>query len=169
MSIANDPPEQRSGRVVVMALMLIAALTLGYFVLGMPGMDHSSTAENGSGAMDMATMTPSFASLSPAQFDQRRKVDGAFVVNVHTPYEGELPGTHAFIPFDKINGDSRLPQAKDTPIVLYCQSGRMSQIAAEALAADGYENIVDLKGGMFAWVTAGRSIVTNSPSTQPVS
>ena len=169
MSTADDFPEHRSGRVLVMALVLIAALTIGYFLLGMPGMNHSSSAEDGSSQMDMATMAPSFTSLSPAQFDQRRKVEGAFVVNVHTPYEGELPGTSAFIAFDQIANDTRLPQAKDTPIVLYCRSGRMSKIAAEALGAAGYHNIVDLDGGMLAWVSAGRSIVNTSSSSQPAS
>ena len=169
MSTADDFPEHRSGRFLVMALVLIAALTISYFLLGMPGMNHSSSAEDGSTEMDMSTMTPSFISLSPAQFDQRSKVEGAFVVNVHTPYEGELPGTNAFIPFDQITNDTRLPPAKDTPIVLYCRSGRMSKIAAEALGAAGYHNIVDLDGGMLAWVSAGRSIVNSSASSQPAS
>ena len=169
MSTADDFPEHRSGRVLVMALVLIAALTISYFLLGMPGMNHSASAGDSSGPTDIATMTPLFASLSPAQFDQRTKVEGAFVVNVHTPYEGELPGTTAFIPFDQITNDSRLPQARDTPIVLYCRSGRMSKIAAESLAAVGYENIVDLKGGMLAWVNAGRSIVNRPASSQPIS
>ena len=167
MSATDDFPEHRSGRVLVMALVLVAALTVGYFLLGMPGMNHSTSARDSAGQMDMNTMTPSFVSLSPAQFDQRTKAEGAFVVNVHTPYEGELPGTNAFIPFDQITNDARLPRAKDTPIVLYCRSGRMSKIAAESLSAFGYENIVDLKGGMLAWVTAGRSILRSPASSQP--
>lgn len=169
MSATDDFPEHRSGHILVTALVLVAALTVGYFLLGMPGMNHSAPGGDGTGPMDMATITPSFVSLSPAQFDQRTKAAGAFVVNVHTPYEGELPGTTAFIPFDQITNDSRLPQARDTPIVLYCRSGRMSKIAAESLVAVGYQNIVDLKGGMLAWVTAGRSILTTPESSQPTS
>lgn len=164
MSTENDFPEHRSGRLLVVALALIAALTVGYFLLGMPGMDHSSTTESSTGQMDMNAMAPTFRSLDPAQWEQRSRADGAFVINVHTPYAGEIARTRAFIAFDKILSDPALPRAKDTPIVLYCRTGRMSKIAAQSLSEAGYRNVVDLEGGMVAWAKAGKSIATK-PST----
>ena len=164
MSTENDFPEHRSGRLLVVALALIAALTVGYFLVGMPGMDHSSTTESSTGQMDMNAMAPTFRSLDPAQWEQRSRADGAFVINVHTPYAGEIARTRAFIAFDRILSDPALPRAKDTPIVLYCRTGRMSKIAAQQLAEAGYRNVVDLKGGMVAWAKAGKSIITK-PST----
>ena len=164
MSTENDFPEHRSGRLLVVALALIAALTVGYFLVGMPGMDHSSTTESSTGQMDMNAMAPTFRSLDPAQWEQRSRADGAFVINVHTPYAGEIARTRAFIAFDKILSDPALPRAKDTPIVLYCRTGRMSKIAAQSLSEAGYENVVELKGGMVAWAKAGKSIATK-PST----
>jgi rhodanese-related sulfurtransferase len=35
----------------------------------------------------------------------------------------------------------------------------MSVTAAKALAADGYTNLYDLKGGMRAWEAAGKPLV----------
>ena len=152
MSTKGNPPEHRSGRLLVVGLVLIAALTVGYFLVGMPGMDHSSTttSESSTGQMDMNAMAPTFRSLDPVQWERQSRGDGAFVVNVHTPYAGEIAGTSAFIAFDKILSDPALPRAKDTPIVLYCRTGRMSKIAAQSLSTAGYRNVVDLKGGMVA-------------------
>ena len=38
-------------------------------------------------------------------------------------------------------------------------SGNMSATAAETLAAMGYSDIVDLRGGMEAWQAAGRDLL----------
>jgi rhodanese-related sulfurtransferase len=78
-------------------------------------------------------------------------------VNTHVPYEGEIDGTDAFIPYEG-NGPQRLgdyPADKGAKIVLYCRSGRMSEIVAEELVAAGYTNVWNLAGGMVAWEAAG--------------
>lgn len=84
---------------------------------------------------------------------------GVMVVNVHVPYEGEVPGTDAFVAFDQIVGDPALPDDPDEPIALYCRSGSMSAEASAALAEAGFTNITDLKGGMNAWRADGRELV----------
>jgi rhodanese-related sulfurtransferase len=88
----------------------------------------------------------------------------AFVVNVHTPYEREIEGTDEFIPYDKIaEHASELPADKAAPLYIYCRSGRMSALAVPALQRLGYINIIDLKGGMQAWVDAGLPLVDRKP------
>lgn len=79
--------------------------------------------------------------------------------NVHIPYEGEIGQTDEFIPFDQIalNLD-RLPADKHATIVLYCRSGRMSEIAAMELAGLGYTSVAHLAGGMIAWEKAGLEV-----------
>ncbi|MBI5285056.1 MAG: rhodanese-like domain-containing protein [Chloroflexi bacterium] len=83
-----------------------------------------------------------------------------FVVNVHVPYEGEIEGTDAFVPFDQIDQHvAELPTDKTAPLYIYCRSGRMSGEAAPVLQRLGYTNIIDLRGGMNAWRDAGLAIV----------
>ena len=102
-----------------------------------------------------------FARLDPAAFEERMKNDKAMVINVHVPYEGELAGTDAFIPYDRIRDDPRLPEDKATELLLYCQSGRMSEEAAVDLHEEGYTNIAHLEGGMKAWEASSRPVIYN--------
>jgi rhodanese-related sulfurtransferase len=145
-------PPQHSGRALVVAGAVAVALFLVYLVLGMPGMDHGPSVEESSmAAMDHGSM--SYESLPVGDFEARMS-KGAFVVNVHRPYEGEIDGTDAFIDYDEIVGDRRLPSDTDTPIVLYCETGRMSAISADALVRAGYTDVAHLEGGMVAWEAA---------------
>jgi len=154
-----DPPATRSGRALVVAGVVAGGLFVAYLALGMPGMDHGPTDAEGSMAsmesMDHEAME--YAALSVDEFAAQMS-EGAFVVNVHRPYAGEIDGTDAFIEFDDIAGDRRLPAEPDTPILLYCKTGRMSAVAAEALVTSGYTDVAHLEGGMEAWESAGRPL-----------
>ncbi|QIN81162.1 rhodanese-like domain-containing protein (plasmid) [Rubrobacter marinus] len=82
--------------------------------------------------------------------------EGVVVVNTHVPFEGNLPSTDLSIPYDEIGRSlDRLPGDKSARIAVYCKSGRMSAEAAGELVALGYEDVVDLEGGMDAWQRAG--------------
>lgn len=103
-----------------------------------------------------------YARLDPAAFEERmKKNEQAMVINVHVPYEGELAGTDAFIPYDQIKDDPRLPEDKGTELLLYCRTGRMSEEAAVDLHEAGYTNIAHLEGGMKAWEASGREVIYN--------
>ena len=81
------------------------------------------------------------------------------LVNVHIPFEGDLPKTDLSLAYDTIGQNlDQLGGDQNAKIVLYCKSDRMSTIAAEELVKLGYTNIWNLDGGMVAWEQAGQSI-----------
>ncbi len=106
-----------------------------------------------------AAVQSTIQTVSPSQLSVWLQQKDFTLINVHTPYAGELDQTDAFIPYDRItNGMAGLPADKNAKIVVYCRSGRMSRIAAETLVKLGYKNVFDLQGGMNAWTAAGYTI-----------
>lgn len=90
--------------------------------------------------------------VSPQEFSQLAQNEDAFIVDVHTPKQTHIPGTDAFIPDTEISARAgELPDDKSTPILVYCRSGNMSASASKEIAALGYTNVYDLKGGTNAY------------------
>ena len=88
---------------------------------------------------------------------------GFFLIDVRSPKEhaaGVIPGTDLNIEFREIGTRHREIGAKpEDHIVVYCQSGHRSNIAAETLADLGYQHVYNVRGSMNAWVEAGYSVV----------
>ena len=102
-----------------------------------------------------------YNNINAAELDSMLKKKDFVFVNVHIPFEGNIANTDLSIPYDQITEPAKLAQLpvdKNAKIVLYCRSGRMSEIAAEALAKLGYTNIWNLDGGMLGWEQAGFEI-----------
>ncbi|PKN84953.1 MAG: hypothetical protein CVU46_12630 [Chloroflexi bacterium HGW-Chloroflexi-8] len=101
----------------------------------------------------------SYIDISVPEFQKMMENKDFTLVNVHVPFEGDLPSTDLSIPFDTIGQNlDQLPGDKSGKIVLYCRSDRMSNIAAQELVKLGYTNIWNLDGGMVAWEQAGLPI-----------
>lgn len=125
-----------SGRTV--AVLLVSATML----LGACSTDEGST-EDG------------WLRISPAELSQMLEDREVVLVNVHVPYEGEIPGTDSFIPYTELA--SRLEELPPdaTSLVIYCRSGNMSTTAAGELVAAGYSGFAELEGGFETWREAG--------------
>jgi rhodanese-related sulfurtransferase len=98
----------------------------------------------------------SYQNASVADLQTMLKNKDFMFVNVHIPFAGNIPGTDSSIPYDEIGQNlSQPPSNKNAKIVLYCRSGRMSEIAAEQLVSLGYTNVWNVEGGMVDWEQAG--------------
>jgi rhodanese-related sulfurtransferase len=101
----------------------------------------------------------SYKDISVIELQILLKNKDFLLVNVHIPFEGNLPNTDLSIPYDTISQNlDKLPADKNAKVVLYCRSGRMSTIASKELVKLGYTNIWNLDGGMIEWEKAGQSI-----------
>ena len=100
----------------------------------------------------------SYQNITAAELKSMLKDQDFLLVDVHIPVGSSIPGTDLFIPYDVITVSEnilQLPAEKDSKIVLYCRSGRMSQIAAEELVNLGYTNVWNVSDGMLGWEQAG--------------
>jgi rhodanese-related sulfurtransferase len=88
--------------------------------------------------------------------EARRLVDeGAQLVDVRADHEweaGRIPGAK-HVPLAELN-ERTGEIAQDRPVVLYCRGGNRSTMAAEALAAAGYD-AAKLTGGIVGWEEEG--------------
>ena len=101
-----------------------------------------------------------FKTITSQQLVEMLTQKDFLLINVHVPYEGEIEGTDAFIPYDHIGEElTKLSKDKSAKLVLYCKSGRMSEIAAKRLSDSGYRQVSQLSGGMIAWKASGHALL----------
>ncbi len=97
--------------------------------------------------------------MSSADLARRMNHGGVTVIDVRDPAEWEaahIPGV-ANIPLGYLT--DRLHEVpRDQRVVLHCREGWRSAIATSLLHARGLENVVNLKGGIRAWINDGNSV-----------
>ena len=131
---------------LVFVLLIAASIAIGCQFKSVTG--ETVTLKNGS-----------YQTITADGLNSLAKNKDFVLMNVHSPFAGNIVGTDISIPYDQIENDlSQLPTDKSTKIVLYCRSGHMSTIAAEKLVSLGFTNIWNLKGGMLEWEKAGYPI-----------
>jgi phage shock protein E len=84
---------------------------------------------------------------------------GFILIDVRSAEEhatGFIPGTDLNIDFREIQARHLDIGAQlEDHVVVYCQSGHRSNIAAETLADLGYRHVYNVTGSMNAWLAAG--------------
>lgn len=88
---------------------------------------------------------------------------GFRLIDVRSPDEhatGMIPGTDMNIEYTQIKTRHReIGATLEDHVVVYCQSGHRSNIAAETLADLGYTHVYNVAGSMNAWTDAGYPVV----------
>lgn len=97
-------------------------------------------------------------SVSTETFEQKITLPGIQLVDVRTPEEYNSGHIAGAVNID-VNSPDFMSEAtrklkKDSPVYVYCRSGKRSKKAGNQLAGEGYE-VVDLDGGITDWKNSG--------------
>jgi phage shock protein E len=171
---APPPPANwsaRAGVLIVAVIVVVLVVLAADFVFG---------SIFGTGATSAASVAPAatpagsavelgvvvqgqgghWTNVTPDQLAQMLDHKDFTLVNVKTPYIGEIVGTDLYIPYDQLKARaSQLPQDKSARLLVYCRSGAESAQAAQTLLDLGYTNVWNLDGGMNAWQASGRALI----------
>jgi rhodanese-related sulfurtransferase len=138
-------------------IALLAVVAIGFVALGGIGSGSSSGLASGE-SIHQAT-GGHWTNVTPDRLAQMLEHKDFTLLNVKTPYMGEIDGTDLYIPYDQLSARvSELPAAKDAKVLVYCRSGNESALAAQTLLDLGYTNVWNLDGGMNAWTSSGRTL-----------
>jgi rhodanese-related sulfurtransferase len=143
----------------------VIVLLFAGFIIGANATVIRSFLQNPVGVLQGGTAD----SITANRLTQMLKNKKITLINVHTPYEGEIAQTDTFIPYDQIVANSAsLPKDKNAPIILYCRTGRMSEEALTTVRKLGYTNVRHLTGGMEAWQKSGGKLMDLSKIEEDV-
>ena len=100
--------------------------------------------------------------VSPDQFKQGLQQGNVQLVDVRSAEEyaeGHLEGAvNIDVQEPEFQAETSRELQKEKKVYVYCRSGRRSLLAGEMLAKDGF-TVVDLDGGILAWIKAGLPVV----------
>lgn len=145
------------GSTLVVALLAVIA---GWAILSGQSGTGRSTASGGSDGTVVQANGGHWTNITPDRLAAMLGRKDFTLLNVKTPYVGEIAGTDLYIPYTDLTARAaQLPANKGAKIVVYCRSGNESAVAAQTLIDLGYTNIDNLDGGMTAWTASGRQLV----------
>lgn len=128
-------------RVVIYAVLLIGVMLLAIFFLG----ERNRAQKSGESAYHKITAEEAKKKMQDTK--------NFILLDVRTPEEfseQHIPGATLIVDSQiSAEAQKKLPD-KDTPIFVYCRSGRRSTAAAKQLVNMGYTQIYDF-GGIIDW------------------
>lgn len=146
---------KQSGALVLTAVVLALAACGG-------GSDSGKSERGGSGApfgFEMAAAAASevpaapVAELSPEEVSRALTTGSIRLIDIRTDAEvadgGTIPGAE-HIPMDRLDA-SVLENNDGREVVLYCRSGKRSEMAATKLASETGKTVTHMPGGILAW------------------
>jgi phage shock protein E len=178
---ARPTDSQQPGRraqigLLIVFLILISVVVIGadYILGAITGGGSSASPTGGPAATSVVPSTSQFGvvvqgngghwtNVTPDQLAAMLAHKDFTLLNVKTPYSGEIDGTDLYVPYDQLKARaSELPTDKTAKTLVYCLSGHSSAVAAQTLLDLGYTNVWNLDGGMNAWTASGRTLVNKN-------
>lgn len=130
--------------------MLVGNLTLALLLAACQAkaIGQQAVADNGS-----------YTVVSVQELQELLEDKDFMLINVHTPWQGDIPQTDQRLAYDQIEqNQTQLPADKDAKIVVYCLTSGMAKVAVDSLLSMGYTNLWMLEGGTTAWEEEGFSL-----------
>jgi len=110
------------------------------------------------------TENGNYTVVSVQELDAMLESKDFTLINVHIPWQGDIPQTDLKLAYDQIEqSQAQLPAEKDAKIVVYCLTSGMAKIAVDSLLKMGYNNLWMLEGGTTAWEEAGLTLNEKTP------
>jgi phage shock protein E len=135
--------------------MALATIVVAIAVSSLSGGGSTGWVEKGNGG--------TWTNVDANQLADMMKTRDFTLLNVKTPYIGEIEGTNLYIPYDQLTARAaELPTDKTAKVVVYCRAGNESRVAIQTLIDLGYTNIWNLDKGMESWTASGRALVQKS-------
>ena len=112
------------------------------------------------GTKRVSTVEEKFKNISPIQLKEMSETNpNLYLVDVREPFElmafGAIPGVNN-LPTSQLSGRFKeIPNDKNNPVVVICQSGNRSSEVSHFLNSKGYQNVYNLAGGTSGWVMNG--------------
>lgn len=89
--------------------------------------------------------------------------DDAYLLDVREQYEwveGHAPGSHHVPMYEIHNRLAEVPTVG--PVVVVCKVGARSAEVAAYLHAQGWDDVFNLIGGLYAWQAAGKPLIAET-------
>jgi hydroxyacylglutathione hydrolase len=140
----------------------LRSLDLAVHELAMIGLDRIAGVfgHDAVGAWAQMAVTGTIAQTNATELHDTLLPRGVAVVDVRNQSEweaGHLPGAH-HVQLGTL--EARLHEVPhDGVVVVHCQGGTRSAIAASLLAARGFRSVINLQGGYQEWTAAGYPVV----------
>jgi len=149
----------------VMLLVLALGLTIG--CAGTQSAEGHAVVENVNipdGLVD------GYRNLTPDQAYIFIKESGPLILDVRTLREYERSHLKLAVLFPLGKLATRIDELReifvDSNIVVYCQSGNRSETAAELLVENGFSGIINMSGGLKAWIVRDYPVVISNNTTE---
>jgi len=100
-------------------------------------------------------------SVDVEEFSASIKEEGAILLDIRTPEEyslSKIPGAVNINYYDTFFREELGKLDKTKKYNIYCNSGKRSTLTLQIMQGMGFENVIDLKGGIQAWIQSGKGV-----------
>ncbi|MEJ2614821.1 MAG: MBL fold metallo-hydrolase [Ignavibacteriaceae bacterium] len=112
------------------------------------------------GTKRVSTVNEKFKNISSPELKEMIETNpNLYLMDVREPFElmafGAVPGVNNLPTSQLYSRFEEIPNDKNIPVVVICQSGNRSSEVSHFLNSKGYQNIYNLTGGTSGWIMSG--------------